>query len=246
MLLFYLFVYCQLLIVSAVNCFIKYRNDYICPPNPLYFAKMKNGAIILNVVLLIAVGVLFYFHFNSGKSGAAIQNKPIRKDSIVNVSPGSCNIAYFEMDSIEANFEMAKEWKNELEKKEDNINARMNQLNNVYQEKFVSFQQRKPSMNNAQAEAAANELGQLEESIKNTKANLDQDYKTYYVQKQQEILSMIRKFCSEYNKDNRYALIISDEPGIVFYKDSSFDITTDLLNGLNKMYGKKKTEKSKK
>jgi outer membrane protein len=160
--------------------------------------------------------------------------------------PGSCNIAYFEMDSIEANFEMAKEWKNELEKKEDNINARMNQLNNVYQEKFASFQQHKSSMNNAQAEAATNELGQLEETIKNTKANLDQDYKTYYVQKQQEILSMIRKFCSEYNKDNRYAMIISDEPGIVFYKDSTFDITTDLLNGLNKMYGKKKTEESKK
>jgi outer membrane protein len=228
-----------------VKCFLKCRNDYICAPNHHYFAKMKNGAVILNVVLLIAVGVLFYLHFNSEKPGTLTENKPAGKDSVVNVAPGSCNIAYFEMDSIEANFEMAKEWKNELEKKEDNINTRMNQLNNVYQEKFTNFQQRKSSMNNAQAEAATNELAQLEESIKNTKANLDQDYKTYYVQTQQEILSMIRKFCSEYNKDNRYALIISDEPGIVFYKDSSFDITGDLLKGLNKMYGQKKIKNKK-
>ncbi|MFI5188468.1 MAG: OmpH family outer membrane protein [Chitinophagales bacterium] len=207
---------------------------------------MRNGAIILNIVLLIAVGVLFYLQLNSGKKSPAGQNKVQQKEPVVNMTPGNCNIAYFEMDSVEANFEMARQWKNELEKKEDNINAQMNRLENTYQEKFASFQQKKPSMNNAQVEAATNELAQLDETIKNTKANLDQDYKTYYVQTQQEILSMIRKFCSAYNKDNRYAMIISDEPGIVFYKDSSFDITNDLLAGLNKMYGTKRTEKSKK
>ncbi|HEY0432807.1 MAG TPA: hypothetical protein VGC95_02975, partial [Chitinophagaceae bacterium] len=80
---------------------------------------------------------------------------------------------------------------------------------------------------------------------KNTKSNLDQEYKTYYVQKQQEILSMIRKFCSEYNKDGRFAIIVSDEPGLIFYKDSTFDITPDLLAGLNKMYGDQKLQKKK-
>ena len=133
----------------------------------------------------------------------------------------------------------------ELEKKEDNISAQINYLQNQYQEKFASFQQHRPSMNNAQVESATNELSQLEEKIKNMKASLDQDYKSYYVQKQQEILSMIRKFCSEYNKDKKYAVIISDEPGLIFYKDSTFDITRDLLTGLNKMYGKKTTEKNK-
>src|ERR1051326_657912 len=207
--------------------------------------KLKNGVIILNLALLIAVGVLFYLHFNSGKKNVTGQNKSEQKESVVNTFPGSCKIAYFEMDSIEANFEMAKEWKNELEKREDRMNAEMNRLQNLYQEKYVSFQQHKSSMNNSQVEAATNELGQLEETIKNTKANLDQDYKTYYVQTQQEILSMIRKFCSEYNKDKKYAVIISDEPGLVFYKDSTSDITGDLLKGLNKMYAKKKPEKSK-
>ena len=207
---------------------------------------MKNGALILNIVLLIAVGVLFYLHFNQTKKDVPNpQNKPVQNEPPT-IAPGNCNIAYFEMDSVEANFEMAKEWKNELERKEDNINAQMNRLQNVYQEKFASFQQKKSSMNNAQIEAATNELAQLDETIKNTKANLDQDYKTYYVQTQQEILSMIRKFCTDYNKDNRYALIISDEPGIVFYKDSSFDITSELLKGLNAMYGKNKREKKKK
>jgi outer membrane protein len=147
------------------------------------------------------------------------------------------------MDSVAANFEKAKEMQSELEKKEEKMNSEMNRLQNLYQQKYINFQQHGATMSSSQLDAARNELGQLDQNIKDTKASLDQDYKTYYVQTQQEILSMVRKFCSEYNKDKRYAIIISNEPGLVFYKDSTMDITRDLLQGLNKMYGKKKSEK---
>jgi outer membrane protein len=205
---------------------------------------MKNGLVVLNVILLIAVAVLFYLHFSSGKSGAAAEKTSRQKDSIGTDSPNSCKIAYFEMDSVASNFEKAKEMQNELEKREDKISGEMNRLQNLYQQKFINLQQHGSSMTNAQVEAAKNELGQLDQTIKDTKANMDQDYKTYYVQTQQEILSMIRKFCAEYNKDKKYAIIISNEPGLVFYKDSTLDITKDLLKGLNEMY--KKTKPAKK
>ena len=207
---------------------------------------MRSAAVILNIILLIAVGVLFYLHFEAKKPGREkdVQRPP--KESPVNDSMGACRIAYFEMDSVEANFEMAREWKNELEKKEDNINAQMNRLRTAYQDKLTSLRQRQSTMTSAQVQAATNDLNQLEENINNTKENLDQDYKAYYVQTQQEILSMIRKFCAEYNKDRKFAIIVSDEPGLIFYKDSTFDITPDLLTGLNQMYAKKKAESKKK
>ena len=204
---------------------------------------MKNGLIILNVILLMAVGFLFYVHFDSAKNGAKLQNKTEQKDPIDSLSQGSCRIAYFEMDSVAANFEKAKEMQGELEKKEEKMNSEMSRLQNLYQQKYINFQQHGTTMTSSQLDAARNELGQLDQTIKDTKASMDQDYKTYYVQTQQEILSMIRKFCSEYNKDKKYAIIISNEPGLVFYKDSTMDITKDLLYGLNKMYGKKKSEK---
>jgi outer membrane protein len=204
---------------------------------------MKNGLVILNVILLIGVGFLFYLHFNSSKTGTKSQNKTEQKDPIDSSAQSGCRIAYFEMDSVAANFEKAKEMQGELEKKEEKMNSEMNRLQNSYQQKYVNFQQHGATMSSSQLDAARNELGQLDQTIKDTKASLDQDYKTYYVQTQQEILSMIRKFCSEYNKDKKYAIIISNEPGLVFYKDSTMDITRDLLEGLNKMYGKKKSEK---
>jgi len=204
---------------------------------------MKNGLIILNVILLMAVGFLFYVHFDSAKNSTKLQNKTEQKDPIDSLSQGSCRIAYFEMDSVAANFEKAKEMQGELEKKEEKMNSEMSRLQNLYQQKYINFQQHGATMTSSQLDAARNELGQLDQTIKDTKASMDQDYKTYYVQTQQEILSMIRKFCSEYNKDKKYAIIISNEPGLVFYKDSTMDITKDLLYGLNKMYGKKKSEK---
>jgi outer membrane protein len=205
---------------------------------------MKIGLVIVNVVLLLAVGFLFYLHFNSGTTGGRSQNKTEPKDTVDFTSTQSgCRIAYFEMDSVAANFEKAKEMQSELGKKEDKMNEEMNRLQNLYQQKYINFQQHGATMSSSQLEAARNELGQMDQHIKDTKASMDQDYKTYYVQTQQEILSMIRNFCSEYNKDKRYAIIISNEPGLVFYKDSTMDITRDLLDGLNKMYGKKKAEK---
>jgi len=205
---------------------------------------MKNAGLLLNIILLAAVAVLFYLHFSSRPKTTS--SSVVKSASGTDTFNKAFRIAYFEMDSVAANFEKAKEMQSELEKKEDKMNAEMNRLQNLYQQKYVTFQQHGATMTSTQLDAARNELGQLDQTIKDTKASMDQDYKTYYVQTQQEILSMIRKFCSEYNKDKRYAIIISNEPGLVFYKDSTMDITRDLLAGLNKMYGKKKSDKNSK
>jgi outer membrane protein len=207
---------------------------------------MKSGLVVMNIILLLAVGVLFYLQLSSRKVHTTTADKTEKSNpnpADVVPSQNGCKIAYFEMDSVAANFQKAKEMKTELEKKEDKINEQMGRLQNNYQQKFVYLQQHGSTMTNAQVESARTDLAQLEQSIKDTKSSLDQEYNNYYVQAQQEILSMIRKFCSEYNKDKKYAIIVSNEPGLIFYKDSTLDITADLLRGLNEMYQKKKSAK---
>src|SRR5690242_12128143 len=108
---------------------------------------MKNGLVILNVVLLLAVGFLFYLHFNSGTTNERSQNKTEPKDTVDFTSTQSgCRIAYFEMDSVAANFEKAKEMQSELGKKEDKMNEEMNRLQNLYQQKYINFQQHGANM----------------------------------------------------------------------------------------------------
>ena len=200
---------------------------------------MNKGLLALNVVFLAAVGVLFFLHFEKNKNSAV--KKETRNDSTVDERP--FRVAYFDMDSVENSFTLAKEMQAELSKKDDNIAAEMNRMQSGYQQKYQKYQQDGPAMTQPQVEAAQRELFQLEQNIKSRKTQLDQEYQTYYVNKQQEILSLIRKFCNEYNKDGRYSLIIANEPGLIYYKDTTFNITKDLLKGLNEMYSKQKKEK---
>ena len=58
--------------------------------------------------------------------------------------------------------------------------------------------------------------------------------------KQQEVISHIKKYCLEYNKDKKYSLIIANEPGLIYYKDTAFNITSELLKGLNELFDKQK------
>ena len=80
---------------------------------------MKNISTILSVIALVLIAVLFYFQFSSG-SATKISSKSTSSDSTFN--GGDFRIAYFEMDSLENNFEMVKEVKTELTKKEEEIN----------------------------------------------------------------------------------------------------------------------------
>jgi len=50
----------------------------------------------------------------------------------------------------------------------------------------------------------------------------------------------IEEFISEYNKEKQYTYIVSYEQGLFYYKDTVFNITADLVKGLNQQYKAKK------
>jgi outer membrane protein len=57
---------------------------------------------------------------------------------------------------------------------------------------------------------------------------------------QMKMKTLLENVIQELNKDNKYSFIIAYEPGFMYYKDPRYDITADVLNGLNKKYKKKK------
>jgi Skp family chaperone for outer membrane proteins len=79
----------------------------------------------------------------------------------------------------------------------------------------------------------------LDNQIKSKIGELNQQYQTYYFGKQQEIVTQIKNYCKEFNKDRRYSYIIANEP-IFFFADTAYNITSELLKGLNEYYSKKK------
>jgi outer membrane protein len=59
-----------------------------------------------------------------------------------------------------------------------------------------------------------------------------------------DVRNKIEDYLKEYNKQKGYAFILSYEPGfMLYYKDSIYDITNDIITGLNAEYEKNKTKK---
>lgn len=196
---------------------------------------MNRGLAILNVVLLVAVGILFYLHFTSPKAGAKnTVEKPVVKNN------NDCRIAYFEMDSVENSFTLFKDVKNELAREEDRMNNEMASLEKKYRDKITQYQSQAQTMTQVQSEMANRDVLQMQETIKGKKQELDSKYQDLYMRKSREVKSKIEDYLKEYNNEKGYAYIVVYEPGLIYYKDTLYNITPHVIKGLNARYAKKK------
>jgi outer membrane protein len=199
---------------------------------------MKNGLLVLNIILTIAVGYLLYAQFNAKKPAKIVT------ESTVKNTPANSDFrfGYFEMDSIEANFSMVKDVKTELSKKEETINTELDRMDKNYRDKVNDYQQKAKAqtMTQAQSEMATQDLMSTQEQMKNRKQALDQDYSDFMMRRMKDVKSKIEDFLKEYNKTKNYSYIVSYEQGLFYYKDTAYNITADVIKGLNEMYKSKK------
>jgi outer membrane protein len=202
---------------------------------------MKNGLLIWNLALTLGCGYLFFAHFTGKNPGASIKGSA-RDGQPGAGDKGTFKIAYFEMDSLAANFDMVKELKSEMLKREESINGEMERLSKNLQQKFNYYQQQATSgaLNQEQSEAASREMKNMDDEIKNRKQALDSEYSDFVMRRQNEIKTKIETFLKEYNKTKDYSYIVSYEQGLFYYRDTAYNITADVIKGLNASYKTKK------
>jgi outer membrane protein len=200
---------------------------------------MKNGLLIINFILLAAVAVLFYLHFSSKKTSVVTDKSVTARDSVTSQVSDGFRIAYFDMDSVENNYQMVKDVKALLNKKEDSINTVLARLDKAYRDIEGQYQAKWPTLTPAQMDQARNDLKDRQTTFDAKKKENDEEYKEYYMHRMQDIRKKIEDYLKIYNKTKGYAYILSSDPGLLYYKDSSYNITSDLVRGLNDGYKKK-------
>jgi outer membrane protein len=203
---------------------------------------MKNGLIIWNVVLTLITGYLLINHFGSGKDGS-VARKSGTGDSLS--SNMNFRIAYFEMDSVASNFDMVKQVKTELAQKETDNAATIEKMAKDFQDKYLYYQKRQADggLTPEQGEAASAELKKMDDNIKLTKQQLDQEYFEVKTRKENEVKKNIEGFIKKYNQGKNFTYIMSYEPGLFYYKDTALNITADVVKGLNTAFPPQKKNK---
>jgi outer membrane protein len=197
---------------------------------------MKNGLLIWNVILSLVAGLLLFLQFGSKKNNTGKINEPAKDTT----TSHQFRIAYFEMDSLEANFNAVKDVKAEINAKEIEYNNNQNHLDQIFRNKYNGYVQ-KPPTTEAEKDAAENVLKQLGDSVKNLKQDLEQKYQDFVMRKNLDVKKKIEDYLKVYNMEKNYSYIISYEQGLFYFKDTAYNITADVIKGLNEYY--KQTKK---
>jgi outer membrane protein len=199
---------------------------------------MKSGIIIFNAILLVLIGILFYLHFSSTPKAKTVASN-VKTAGTTTTNPDDFKIAYFEMDSLEASFDMVKDVKTELSRKEDAVTSELRRMEKSYQDKLGRYQAQAATMTQVQSESATKDMMQMQQQMQNRKQSLDQEYQDFYMRKMKEVKTKIEDYLKAYNAEKGFTYILAYEPGLFYYRDSTYDITDDLIKGLNNTYKKK-------
>jgi outer membrane protein len=191
--------------------------------------------MISNFILLLLVAILYYLYFKSNK-----KEVPQLKTVTTSTTHNGNKVAYIDLDSLQSNYQYYKKIKSEYERKQLASNDEISNMQKRYQNRAMQLQQKGPTMNQQEQEAAMKEINQMQQDLQSKKQSLDNDLFNYNSKMKEDILSRIQNFLKDYNKDGKYDYIFSYEPGFMFYKDSSLNITNDVIAGLNALYVKNK------
>jgi Outer membrane protein len=196
---------------------------------------MKKGALIFYIVISLAVVALYVLFFASKSCSTQEAAVPAHGNGAV--------IAYVNIDTIIAKYDMATDLNTKLQDKTKKIEADFGSKVQSFQREAVDFQDKaqKGLITRSQAEEMQGKLQQKQQSL----SEQENKYRMELAEEQQVALRNIHakivEFLEEYNKTKGYSVIISTSlyGGPVLVGNKGLDITADVIKGLNKTYTKK-------
>ncbi|KYP14231.1 OmpH family outer membrane protein [Flavihumibacter sp. CACIAM 22H1] len=195
---------------------------------------MKYLSLVLSAVATLISGYLLVQHMGS-KSGS---KKTDAASSTTSDQSAEFRIAYFDIDSLQNKYEYFKDALGELKVKEENMNKELSSLERSYQKKINEWQQKGASMSQSEAEAVQREYGQMQQNYQQRRLTLEQQLENLKMDYKKNIKTKIEEYLRQFNKDKGYSYIISYEPELMFYRDTAYNITDQIIQGLNAEYKK--------
>ena len=192
-----------------------------------------NKKNIFGTLALAAMTTLAFTSCNKQNSQA--ENK---SESNTKAAPTSMKIAYVEVDSIMSQYKFCKDYSLILQKKGQNIQSTLASKQQALQAAAANFQQKvqQNAYTREQAEAIQAGLQKQSADLQGLNQRLSNEFQVETEKYNAALRDSLRHFLNEYNKDKNYSLILSKAGDNLLYADKAFDITNDVVAGLNKAY----------
>jgi outer membrane protein len=148
-------------------------------------------------------------------------------------------IAYVEVDSLMTQYNFAKDYSVTLQRKSNNARNTLTQKGNQLQAAVNNFQQKLNNNGFQSREQAAGVQAAIERQqrdLQELQARLEGELASETQKFNEALRDSLNNFLQQYNRSKKYDLILSKAGDNILFANHKFDITQDVINGLNKRY----------
>ncbi len=197
---------------------------------------MKKLNTILLIGLILAVSVLYILHFTQ-------DNKPTTKTETASLSnPVAVTdavIAYINLDTLLIQMEMYKDFQSSLAKKQKELESNFGTKYKTFEKNVTDLQTKvnKGLLTRAEAEQMNQQLANDQMQLENLNTTYTQQLQEEGIVSNRKVIDYIMEYLKEYTTDKNIKFIFSYTfGGNLLYMDGTFDITNDILTGVNQKY----------
>lgn len=199
---------------------------------------MKNTSLILNVVLFIGLGLLYFFHFSANKTESTTF-----ANNASDTEAGTVKIAYVNVDSLMLNYGLAKELGEAITNKQSTMKSNLDKEMSGFEKDAQVFQdkvQKGIFLTQQRAEEAQQKLVMRQQELQ----NLEMEYAKILNYEQQtmnnRLLDSVNSTIKSLNSPEKYQVILAHSMASnILYGSEQLDITNEVLIELNKRYENK-------
>jgi outer membrane protein len=197
---------------------------------------VKNLSLTLNVVLLVAVAVLYYLHF-SGRKAPAAAAPAAGTTAAADNNPKTNQYAYVNVDSLLNKYDYFKVTRTQLEDRRKRLETEIAGRTRSLENEVVSAQRKANTMTLEQAQLTEQNLRRKEQELMRYQNDAARQLAEEEQKKNEELINNISLYLKKHTEDKPYKIVFGySKGGGILYATDSLDITQEVLKGLNQDY----------
>ncbi len=150
---------------------------------------------------------------------------------------GAGKIAYVNIDSLEANYELLKAKRQQFKAKQEQMESELEHSYQQMQSDAAELQKKAEAnqLTQSEGEAAQKRLMQMRQSLETRKQALTDQLVKEQDEFNKDLKMRLDAFLEEYNKSHHYDYILSYSASgsSILYVNKALDITKDVVDGMN-------------
>jgi outer membrane protein len=188
---------------------------------------MKNASLVLNGVLFVAVAVLYFLHFSSGKSSGSLSSGR-------STTASDLKVAYINQDTVLKYYDFVKVNKDQLEATAKSFDNQLAARQSSLQKEVQAYQAGASNLTMGQARDIEEGLQRKGQNLQMFQQTLSQQMMEQQARVSQELYDKITAYVKDYCKERGIMVVMKyDRESDLLFGGDSLDISKEVIKGLN-------------